>query len=43
MLVRFSFVMSDGLPLWVRQILNSRFNVQEVAGAAVGVARSMFS
>jgi hypothetical protein len=43
MLVRFSFVMSDGLPLWVQAIQNSKFHIQEAAGLAAGIARSIFS
>jgi hypothetical protein len=34
MLVRFTFAMSDGLPLWVQTILNSKINIQEAAGMA---------
>ncbi len=41
MLVRFSFVMSDGLPLWVSQMFDSRFHIPEAASAAVSVARSI--
>ena len=44
MLVRFTFAMSDGLPLWVQGLIqNSRFNIQEAAGVAAGAARTLFS
>jgi hypothetical protein len=39
MLVRFSFIDSDWLAVWARQIQNSRFNIQEATAAAANLAR----